>query len=149
MTMATRNHQQLLALGQQIGPGEMWHDLAICTQTDPELFHPEKGGSGAKEAKKICASCPVRLQCLQHALDNDEKYGIWGGLSERERRRLTNADQAPTDTGICGTAQGYQRHRYRGEQACPECMAAARDRSPMPFPLKPRHTTGLEAVQWP
>jgi WhiB family redox-sensing transcriptional regulator len=64
-----------------------WQDRALCAQTDPEAFFPEKGGS-TREAKRICASCEVRSECLEYALQNDERFGIWGGLSERERRRL-------------------------------------------------------------
>ena len=64
-----------------------WKDAALCAETDPEAFFPEKGGS-TREAKRVCASCDVRAECLDFALTNDERFGIWGGLSERERRRL-------------------------------------------------------------
>ncbi len=64
-----------------------WQRDAICSQTDPEAFFPEKGGS-TRDAKKICSNCDVRQQCLEYALKNDERFGIWGGLSERERRKL-------------------------------------------------------------
>ncbi len=64
-----------------------WHGRALCAQTDPEAFFPEKGGS-TRDAKKICTGCDVRSECLSYALANDERFGIWGGLSERERRRL-------------------------------------------------------------
>ncbi|MGN7190838.1 WhiB family transcriptional regulator [Curtobacterium sp. MCBA15_004] len=64
-----------------------WQVDSLCAQTDPEAFFPEKGGS-TREAKKICGSCEVRTQCLEYALENDERFGIWGGLSERERRKL-------------------------------------------------------------
>ena len=64
-----------------------WQERALCAQTDPEAFFPEKGGS-TREAKKVCTSCDVRSQCLDYALANDERFGIWGGLSERERRKL-------------------------------------------------------------
>ena len=64
-----------------------WQSDSLCAQTDPEAFFPEKGGS-TRDAKKICASCEVRTQCLEYALANDERFGIWGGLSERERRKL-------------------------------------------------------------
>jgi len=64
-----------------------WQERALCAQTDPEAFFPEKGGS-TREAKKVCLSCEVRAQCLEYALAHDERFGIWGGLSERERRRL-------------------------------------------------------------
>jgi WhiB family transcriptional regulator, redox-sensing transcriptional regulator len=64
-----------------------WQERALCAQTDPEAFFPEKGGS-TREAKKVCLSCDVRGDCLEYALANDERFGIWGGLSERERRKL-------------------------------------------------------------
>jgi WhiB family transcriptional regulator, redox-sensing transcriptional regulator len=64
-----------------------WQDEALCAQTDPEAFFPEKGGS-TREAKKVCRACEVRAECLEYALEHDERFGIWGGLSERERRRL-------------------------------------------------------------
>jgi WhiB family transcriptional regulator, redox-sensing transcriptional regulator len=64
-----------------------WQDRSLCSQTDPEAFFPEKGGS-TREAKKVCRGCEVRAECLEYALEHDERFGIWGGLSERERRRL-------------------------------------------------------------
>jgi WhiB family transcriptional regulator, redox-sensing transcriptional regulator len=74
--------------GGEEAPGELeWQERALCAQTDPEAFFPEKGGS-TREAKRVCMSCEVRVQCLDYALENDERFGIWGGLSERERRRV-------------------------------------------------------------
>jgi WhiB family transcriptional regulator, redox-sensing transcriptional regulator len=67
-----------------------WQERALCAQTDPEAFFPEKGGS-TREAKRICTTCEVRAECLEYALEHDERFGIWGGLSERERRRLKRA----------------------------------------------------------
>jgi WhiB family redox-sensing transcriptional regulator len=64
-----------------------WQERALCAQTDPEAFFPEKGGS-TREAKRVCLGCGVRPECLEYALAHDERFGIWGGLSERERRRL-------------------------------------------------------------
>ena len=64
-----------------------WQERSLCAQTDPEAFFPEKGGS-TREAKKVCQTCDVRQDCLEYALMNDERFGIWGGLSERERRKL-------------------------------------------------------------
>jgi WhiB family redox-sensing transcriptional regulator len=64
-----------------------WQARALCAQTDPEAFFPEKGGS-TREAKSVCRGCEVRQECLEYALAHDERYGIWGGLSERERRKL-------------------------------------------------------------
>ena len=69
-------------------PGDVpWQALALCAQTDPEAFFPAKGGS-TREAKRVCRSCEVRAECLQYALDHDERFGIFGGMSERERRLL-------------------------------------------------------------
>jgi WhiB family redox-sensing transcriptional regulator len=64
-----------------------WQTDSLCAQTDPEAFFPEKGGS-TRDAKRICQTCEVKAQCLEYALANDERFGIWGGLSERERRKL-------------------------------------------------------------
>jgi WhiB family redox-sensing transcriptional regulator len=64
-----------------------WQERSLCAQTDPEAFFPEKGGS-TREAKRICTGCEVRSECLEYALEHDERFGIWGGLSERERRKL-------------------------------------------------------------
>jgi WhiB family redox-sensing transcriptional regulator len=64
-----------------------WQERALCAQTDPEAFFPEKGGS-TRDAKKVCVGCDVRSECLEYALEHDERFGIWGGLSERERRKF-------------------------------------------------------------
>ena len=76
----------LLGIGLE-ADAQSWQEQALCAETDPEAFFPEKGGS-TREAKKICTGCEVKAQCLEYALANDERFGIWGGLSERERRRL-------------------------------------------------------------
>jgi WhiB family redox-sensing transcriptional regulator len=64
-----------------------WQDQANCLGVDPDLFFPERGAS-TREAKEVCRGCVVRDACLDYALANGEKFGIWGGLSERERRRI-------------------------------------------------------------
>jgi len=64
-----------------------WEERALCSQTDPEAFFPEKGGN-AKEAKRICGRCEVKQECLEDALARDERFGIRAGLSERQRRKL-------------------------------------------------------------
>lgn len=62
---------------------------ALCGQTDPELFFAEQQGTGTiNAAKRICNECPVRIDCLEWALKNDERYGVWGGTTPRERARL-------------------------------------------------------------
>ncbi len=70
------------------GPEERrWQEQANCLGVDPDLFFPERGAS-TKEAKAVCRGCEVRAECLEYALSHGEKFGIWGGLSERERRRV-------------------------------------------------------------
>lgn len=64
-----------------------WVDSANCIGVDPDLFFPERGAS-TKESKEVCRGCIVREDCLEFALVSGEKFGIWGGLSERERRRI-------------------------------------------------------------
>ena len=66
---------------------QTWFDRAACLQADPEVFYPEKGGS-SRAAKRVCQTCPVQAECLSYALANDERFGIWGGMSERERRQF-------------------------------------------------------------
>ncbi len=64
-----------------------WQQAARCRGIDPDVFHPQSDEE-ADEAKAICASCPVREPCLEYALVVREKLGVWGGLTERERRRV-------------------------------------------------------------
>jgi WhiB family redox-sensing transcriptional regulator len=66
-----------------------WRELARCRGIDPEVFYPvSDDDEAAEEAKSICAECPVREACLEYALTSREKEGVWGGLTERERRRV-------------------------------------------------------------
>jgi WhiB family transcriptional regulator, redox-sensing transcriptional regulator len=76
----------LLGIGAE-ADAQSWQEQALCAETDPEAFFPEKGGS-TREAKRICSRCEVKTECLEYALGHDERFGIWGGLSERERRKL-------------------------------------------------------------
>lgn len=64
-----------------------WHELALCAQTGAGFFFPEPGSS-VREAKQICLACEGRTACLEYALANDERFGVWGGLSEKERDRI-------------------------------------------------------------
>ena len=64
-----------------------WQDLANCRGADPDLFFPERGAS-TRTAKSICRESAVRAECLEFAIVSSEKFGIWGGLSERERRKI-------------------------------------------------------------
>lgn len=70
--------------------GEMshdWMDQAACLGADPEIFHPQ-AWSRAEPAKRICRACPVKAECLDEALRTDSRFGVRGGLTERERAKL-------------------------------------------------------------
>lgn len=66
---------------------QAWKRDAVCSSADPDAFFPSSG-EDQRAQKKICGTCPVKAQCLQEALDNDERWGIWGGLGPAERRRM-------------------------------------------------------------
>lgn len=93
MTTPRRSVESLVSVAGQrldvlgIPEPPAWYGEALCAQTDPDGFYPEKGGS-TREAKKVCGTCPVLSQCLTYALDHQERFGIWGGKSERERRKI-------------------------------------------------------------
>ena len=69
-----------------VAPPE-WMADGLCAEVDPELFYPE-GGESNRDAKRICAGCEVRVECLAYALAHRERFGVWGGTTERERRRM-------------------------------------------------------------
>jgi WhiB family redox-sensing transcriptional regulator len=74
-----------------------WRTEALCAQVDPELWFPDKGDAvSAQLARAICQQCPVRAECLAEALENNFGYGIWGGLSikERQRHRKNSKEEA-------------------------------------------------------
>lgn len=71
-----------------------WMDDGLCAQTSPEEFFPEKGGA-SRDAKAVCAKCTVAAECLDWALAHNERFGIWGGLSERERRHIDTQMKDP------------------------------------------------------
>jgi WhiB family redox-sensing transcriptional regulator len=75
----------MMALTSKQGTG--WRAQARCRGLDPEIFHPGEDDDPS-EAKAICSACPVREACLEYAIATREKFGVWGGLDERERRRL-------------------------------------------------------------
>ena len=82
---------------------DAWQVDALCAGMDPELFHPERGVAqrDLREAKAVCAACPVREPCLAYALTPPvEKFGIWGGFTWQQRRRMRNARRAATTTNV-------------------------------------------------
>lgn len=94
---------------------EDWRDDAECLGEDPDIFFPTQGES-TDQARAICARCPVAAECLDFALAGGEKFGIWGGKSERERRRLRRERAASHGT----------RAKYGSGCRCEPCTAANR-----------------------
>lgn len=94
-TAAERSRRSREARGLSIepkpAPNTNWMAEGSCRGVAGAdgLFFPERGES-TRDAKAVCADCPVKAECLEYALANSEKFGIWGGTSERERRRLRN-----------------------------------------------------------
>lgn len=74
---------------------QRWRYDALCRQTDPEIFYPAKGRS-PHQAKRVCFCCPVRTECLTDALRRREPYGVWGGLTTAERKKLTRHTKGRT-----------------------------------------------------
>lgn len=104
-----------------------WRELGNCVGVDPDLFFGGRGDNRSHAAaKRVCAGCEVRDECLAYALDNDERFGVWGWLSERQRRKIRAETKGPRVPAPCGTAAGYSRHRRHGEPPCEECRAAER-----------------------
>ncbi|PZS27182.1 MAG: hypothetical protein DLM58_19165 [Pseudonocardiales bacterium] len=91
-----------------------WRVSAVCAQTDPGLFYPDKGES-ARPGKRVCTGCPVRAQCLQWALEHDERHGIWGGLSDRERRRLKRRPHVEDHPGVADTPAAHDLTAATGQ----------------------------------
>ncbi|MET8639208.1 WhiB family transcriptional regulator [Streptomyces sp. NPDC004074] len=82
-----------------------WQEQALCAQTGADFFFPEPGSS-VREAKRICALCESRSACLEYALANDERFGVWGGLSEKERMRLRRSEENGSDDGYGDAVEG-------------------------------------------
>lgn len=75
-----------------LGPAPDWQaDAACASSATPNDFFPKKGNGTARNAKDVCAGCDVRAKCLQWALDNNIQYGVWGGATFDERRRMRRA----------------------------------------------------------
>jgi WhiB family redox-sensing transcriptional regulator len=97
------------------GEDKSWQDMANCLGVDPDLFFPERGAS-TREAKEVCKGCVVRDDCLEYALANGEKFGIWGGMSERERRRIRHGKWHIQNPRESLREQGFTRTGWPHEQ---------------------------------
>lgn len=86
--MTARQRQRVSSPWTPADPAEAtWQEFALCAETDPDAFFPGKGES-VTPAKKVCMRCEVRAECLEYALDNEISHGVWGGLSEQQRRKI-------------------------------------------------------------
>ena len=95
---------------------DAWMEEALCAEIGGEIFFPERG-EGPAEAKAVCAACPVRDQCLAHALLNKEPHGIWGGMTEGERRALLDGSAArKKKQQRASDARVYELHRLLGSK---------------------------------
>ncbi len=84
-TIVTADH--ITCKGSGVVKDIKWRELGACRGLDPTIFYPEPEES-AESAKAVCDGCSVRIACLEHALNSREKVGVWGGATERERRRI-------------------------------------------------------------
>ena len=97
---------------------EKWRNEAACKGMDPDIFHPEAHDTKAVfTILDICRACPVRVDCLKHAIASGEREGWWGGMSPRKRRTiLTTMNRVPNH----GTRKRYELHLALGED-CYQC----------------------------
>lgn len=119
---------------------EQWTARARCQNWDPEIFFADPRAD-SMEAKRVCAGCPVRRECLEYALRTDQRFGVWGALTELERRELIRDGRlratpqnrphrrrpGPPATVPCGTMTAYRRHLDRREMPCELCAQAQRE----------------------
>lgn len=111
--------------------GQNWRAQGACDGYGDETFFPHYNDN-AQEAKRVCAGCPVRSECLEEALEKRHEFGVWGGLTERERQRLLRVQgfkqperpNEPTTSTRCGTYSGVSRHRKLDEALCGACRSA-------------------------
>jgi WhiB family redox-sensing transcriptional regulator len=78
-----------------------WRQRGACLDEDPELFFPVGTGRGAapqeEEARAVCMRCPVRAECLAWALETGQEFGVWGGMTELDRRRIRRQQRRQPD----------------------------------------------------
>lgn len=115
------------------GSTDAWQELAACKGMDAALFYPQVSdtdmGIGTesqrkyREGQEVCCSCPVQVQCLQYALDRDEKWGLWGGLTPRDRRRVKEGQ--PTVRKICPRGHFLAEVGTDNRNRCCQCQRDA------------------------
>ena len=108
-----------------------WRDQAACIGHPIDWWFPPKGGSTAPEARKakaICAECPVRAECLEHAVTTPEMVGIWAGTSERQRRALRRRWGLRPTCRHCGEEFTARSQAPTAGYCAPECRHAAKNK---------------------
>ena len=80
-------NERVLRTVESLGCTEEWKEVAACKNENPNTFYPSDG-VGVEIARRVCAICVVKEPCLEYALANRLDHGVWGGCSERERRRI-------------------------------------------------------------
>lgn len=108
-----------------IAEAQPWMAEAACSGMDPNLFFPVRGES-TEAARAVCETCAVRSDCLNYAVETREALGIWGGTSERQRRKHHVGARSAVARNVepCGTDAAYARHRRNGETPCEPCRIA-------------------------
>lgn len=104
-----------------------WRDQALCAQISAgdEWFADKTDGGGLKAinfAKRVCGMCPVQTQCLDFAVANGERFGVWGGVTPR-RRRVARSDDF---SDWHGSEAGAKRHHREGSRVCRRCSDGVR-----------------------
>lgn len=111
-----------------------WVDDAACLTADPELWYIDKGGS-ADPALRVCASCPVLDACFEYAVDTAERFGVWGGMTERQRDRYRRGDDETRRRMLA--RRDRELERFRNPDATPDVVAPAdAPRCPNGHPLE-------------
>ena len=101
-----------------------WFENASCRGMDPDIFYGDTRAQ-TREAKKVCAGCPGQDACLSWAVDTFQEFGVWGGMTSRQRSKWAAGSGRRNLTPIRhGTHLGYATHLRRGERACQACSEA-------------------------
>ncbi|GLZ52892.1 WhiB family transcriptional regulator [Actinomycetospora sp. NBRC 106378] len=98
-----------------------WRREARCRHEDPDTLFVQ--GAQQRDVREVCRACPVRTECLAHALDNRIKFGVWGGMTERERRALLK--RRPDVVSWSALLEAARRAALRPQQPAPQRAPAA------------------------
>jgi hypothetical protein len=130
MTASYDDYYEQFARAHPYDTNPNWQNKGACRGSERNIWFSQRGENKAiQEAKRICNTCPIKQKCLEYALYWNEQYGIWGGLTVRERRK----HRIGTNPGYQlrkyreinhGTHAGYMQHRTRNQRPCPDCIQA-------------------------